>query len=252
MAKPRILAVIPARYRSRRFPGKPLVKIGGQTMIRRVYERARRSAEVDELIVATDDARIEREISGFGGKVELTDPSHANGTLRVAEVAARHPECSYVLNLQGDEPLLEPAAVAQLAERITSGQAGIATLAHHSHDLQRIRSVHSVKVLRDTMGHARYFSRAPLPHLAADKLQDYIQRQGMLLHYGLYAFERTLLCERLTSLPEHPVEAAEGLEQLRWLMHGHEISVGLSAAPSQPVDVPEDVDAVLKALKSPD
>ncbi|MCL4133979.1 UNVERIFIED_CONTAM: hypothetical protein GTU68_053750, partial [Idotea baltica] len=159
-----ILGVIPARYASTRFPGKPLVDIKGKSMIQRVYEQCKKSPELSEVIVATDDARIQDHVLSFGGKVEMTGDHHVSGTERIAEVASRHPEFSHVINIQGDEPYIDPNQISLLCQTLTEApHPDIATLIRPLKDASRLIDPNVVKVVKGNQGQALYFSRAPIP-----------------------------------------------------------------------------------------
>ena len=245
--------VIPARYASTRLPGKPLRLIAGRTMLERVHERAL-AAGADEVWVATDDPRIESACRDFGARVLLTDPRHPSGTDRLAEVARRldfAPE-DIVVNVQGDEPLLAPANVAQVAALLAATPAAsIATLATPITSPEDHVDPNVVKVVRDAGGLALYFSRAPIPwnrEAARHGLTDARRYAGALRHVGLYAYRARVL-GALASLAPTALEMAEQLEQLRALENGLAIAVGLPAEPPGPgVDTEEDLDRVTRLL----
>lgn len=232
-------AVIPARYASTRLPGKPLRSIGGKPMIQHVYERAQASGAA-EVWIATDDARIESACRDFGARVTMTDPAHASGTDRIAEIALRErwSDEDIVVNVQGDEPLLPPQLIDRVAALLVAKpQAGIATLATPIHSLEEFLDPNAVKAVLDKHGLALYFSRAPIPWPREDKTQY----QGALRHLGLYAYRVSVL-KHLTSLQPSTLEVREKLEQLRALEHGIEIAVGIvSEAPPPGVDTEEDL-----------
>jgi 3-deoxy-manno-octulosonate cytidylyltransferase (CMP-KDO synthetase) len=236
----RVLVVIPARYGSTRFPGKALADLGGRPLIVRVAENAARIAEADEVIVATDDARIEAAVRAAGLACEMTG-DHATGTDRIGEVAARHAG-DIVLNLQGDEPLLDPRDVGGLIEAM-HGDPGIdvATCAHPFADEASWRDPNQVKVVRDGQGLALYFSRAPIPGTFPGADVQAFRRAGR--HVGIYGFRRRAL-QRFLALERTPLEITEGLEQLRALENGMRIRVlDLAEAPVG-VDTPEDLEQV--------
>lgn len=242
-----ILAVIPARYGSVRFPGKPLVTIAGMPMIQHVVERVRRAPGVTRVIVATDDERILSAVESFGGEVVMTRTEHRCGTERVAEVAARVPADIYV-NVQGDEPLIEPAAIEAAVSGIKS-DAGmqISTLAAPLRQASALMDPNVVKVVANFNGDALYFSRAPIPWVREAAAGHTVHH---LRHIGLYAFRRAALLEYPT-LPPGELEAAEQLEQLRWLENGYAIGVVQCEYEALSVDVPEDVARVEKILQCP-
>ncbi len=234
------VAVIPARWGSTRFPGKPLVDLAGKPMIQRTWERARQATSLRDAIIATDDARIEAACRGFGATVVRTRADHATGTDRIAEVAAALDD-AIVVNVQGDEPLIDPGALDALVGALASdSEARMATLVHPGTpgDLD---NPHRVKVVLDVRDRALWFSRSPLPFPRDEPAPVWV-------HVGVYAFRRPFLM-RLVQLARTPAERAEGLEQLRALEHGHAIrAVRLERWHSACVDVPEDVPAVLAAL----
>lgn len=242
---PSIVGVIPARYASSRFPGKPLAMIHGRSMIQRVYEQAIRCGQLASVVVATDDARIFDHVEQFGGKAVMTRTDHETGSSRIGELA-RHTEADYFINIQGDEPLIDPGQISQVAGLLLDG-APVATLVYPCPDIIRFHDPNAVKVVLGTRQQALYFSRSPIPHW----------RDGgglppaSWLHIGIYGFRRETLLE-LLELPVHPLEELEKLEQLRWLAHGYEIRCGQSRGPGHSVDRPEDVapiEALLKELE---
>ena len=245
MSPPKVIVVIPARYGSTRLPGKPLIPLAGKPMIQRVYERAKLATRVNRVIVATDDERIVKAVEGFGGEARMTRSEHRTGTERVAEVAAREDGDVFV-NVQGDEPLLDPnaidAAVSSLLEEPPASISTVATLIKTPGD---IMDPNAVKVVLDFDGNAIYFSRAPIPWVrdTASKIQV-----RHLKHLGLYAFQREALLEYPT-LPQGELERIEQLEQLRWLENGWKIRVTEVEHDAISVDVPEDVPRVEKLLQ---
>ncbi len=236
-ASPRaVLGVIPARFAATRFPGKPLATLWGKPMLQHVWERARAARGIDELVIATDDDRIEAAARGFGAAVERTSPACASGTDRVAEVARRRTGHDIVLNLQGDEPELETAAVTALVAVMRADPAlRMGTIAHHEPDLAAMADANVVKVVVDAQGFALYFSRADLAGAS---------RGGPALrHAGVYAFRRDLLLE-FASWPPGALERAERLEQLRAVERGVRIRVVLGEHPFAGVDTPEQLAAL--------
>ena len=245
MGSVKVVVIIPARYASTRLPGKPLVSLAGKPMIQRVYEQARLAARVDSVLVATDDERIVKAVEKFGGEARMTRSNHRTGTERVAEVAA-HEEGEVFVNVQGDEPLLNPASVdAAVASLLEEPAAAISTLATSIKIPAEIMDPNVVKTVLDFDGNALYFSRAPIPWVrdAASKMQV-----RHLKHLGLYVFQRDALLEYPT-LPQGDLERIEQLEQLRWLENGWKIRVAEVEHDAVSVDVPEDVARVEKLLK---
>jgi 3-deoxy-manno-octulosonate cytidylyltransferase (CMP-KDO synthetase) len=245
MSSGTVVVVIPARYGSTRLPGKPLVALAGQPMIQRVYERAKSARTVHRVIVATDDERIIKAVTGFGGEARMTRPDHRTGTERVAEVAA-HVEGDIFVNVQGDEPLLDPAAVdTAVAALLEEPEAAIATVATPIKIPGDIMDPNIVKVVLDFDDNALYFSRAPIPWVRDTGNTVQVRH---LKHLGLYVFQRDALLEYPT-LPQGELERIEQLEQLRWLENGSKIRVAEVEHDAVSVDVPEDVAKVEKLLQ---
>jgi 3-deoxy-manno-octulosonate cytidylyltransferase (CMP-KDO synthetase) len=232
MQNKNVVAIIPARYGSTRFPGKPLALVGGVPMIERVVRRVKGAGVVDRVIVATDDKRIEEAVLSFGGEVVMTPVSCANGTMRChAALSQLDPKPDAIINVQGDEPFVHPEQLKELVHLIRKPGASIATLAHpmKSSDPGREDS-NRVKVVRDLNGKALYFSRSPIPH----------GEGPWLLHVGLYAFTSSAL-DAIINLHPSKLEERENLEQLRWLSHGWKIDVGTTNHRTLSVDTPEDL-----------
>jgi 3-deoxy-manno-octulosonate cytidylyltransferase (CMP-KDO synthetase) len=245
LGKPEVVIVIPARFGSTRLPGKPLVSLAGQPMIQRVYERAKLASQADRVIVATDDERIVKAVESFGGAARMTRPDHRTGTERVAEVAA-HEKGDVFVNVQGDEPLLDPVAVdTAISALLEEPAAAIATVATPIKTPADIMDPNVVKTVLDFDNNGIYFSRAPIPWVrdTASKIQV-----RHLKHLGLYVFQRDALLEYPT-LPQGELERIEQLEQLRWLENGWKIRVAEVAHDAVSVDVPDDVARVEKLLQ---
>lgn len=230
----KVIGIIPARYASTRFPGKPLVLIDGKTMIQRVYEQARQAVSLSEVVVATDDQRIADEVNRFGGRVLMTSSFHQNGTERCAEAAQLLGEhADVVINIQGDEPFIHPETIDQLAQQFKQSETQIATLAIPCNDFEQIKRSSAVKVVLNQQHQAMYFSRSVIPF--------YRNNSGTYLrHIGIYGFRKSVL-EAVVLLPESKLERAEMLEQLRWLENGYTIHVGITQHESQSIDTPEDL-----------
>jgi 3-deoxy-manno-octulosonate cytidylyltransferase (CMP-KDO synthetase) len=248
-----VLAVIPARFASTRFPGKPLVDIAGKPMIQRVWEQVQKATLVDQIIVATDDERIEQAVLAFGGQVMMTRPDHPSGTDRCAEVAAHFPKATVIVNVQGDEPFVHPDMIDLVVEMLAprhqpqSGIAfNIATLAKQIQDTDMITNPNVVKVLRAASGQALYFSRHAVPFIRDTPPEQWIERQLHYKHIGMYGYKREALLQ-IAQLPPSPLEQAESLEQLRWLENGYTIGVQVTEHEAIGVDTPEDL-AKLKGL----
>ncbi|MBF0425680.1 MAG: 3-deoxy-manno-octulosonate cytidylyltransferase [Magnetococcales bacterium] len=233
-----VIAIIPARYAATRLPGKPLADIAGKPMIQHVYERAAR-ARVDRVLVATDDARIEAAVRAFGGEAMLTASTHVSGSDRVAE-AARSLKADWIVNVQGDEPLLHPEMLDQLLEPLRNDPAiPMATLAHPLTDREDFLSPDVVKVVCTRGGFALYFSRAPLP---VARGREGVPREA-LRHIGLYAYRADFL-QQFARLDPTPLEQSEKLEQLRALEHGFPIRVVTTRHHALGVDTPTDLERV--------
>jgi len=240
-----VLAVIPARYASTRLPGKPLALIGGKPMVQHVVARVRQAERVSRVVVATDDARIKNAVESFGGEAVMTRPDHRSGTDRVAEVAAQVPAEVYV-NVQGDEPLIDPATIdAVVAAILDDNSVQIATPCAAILQPNDIMDPNVTKVVRDFDGKALYFSHAPIPWVR-DTGTTIVARHWK--HIGLYAFRRDALLEYPT-LPPGELERIEQLEQLRWLENGFGIHVVETDYDAVSVDVPADIERVEKLLR---
>lgn len=241
----KITAIIPARYASTRFPGKPLVDICGKTMIERVYQRTKQSALIDRVIVATDDERIAAAVTAFGGEVCMTSDQHETGTDRLAEVAATL-SSDLIVNVQGDEPLIEPSMIDQAIEpMINDATISMGTLMVAIDSVDEFLSPNVVKVVTDRSNAALYFSRSPIPCVRdhIDSLKENFGAVKAFKHIGLYVYRREFLLTYPT-LDVTPLESMEKLEQLRALEHGYKIHVAETARPSQGVDTPEDLEKV--------
>jgi 3-deoxy-manno-octulosonate cytidylyltransferase (CMP-KDO synthetase) len=254
---PQCVVVIPARYASSRFPGKPLAIIAGRPMIQHVYERACQARLADMVLVATDDARILAAVEAFGGQAVMTSAAHATGTDRVAEVVAQL-ACDIVVNVQGDEPCIAPAVIDAVIEPLRDDPAvPMATLAHPLREVADFLSPHVVKVVVDRYSNALYFSRAPIPYdrQAWPQVPQLLAAGGMALrlppgcyrHFGLYAYRREVLLH-LAQLPQTALEQVEQLEQLRAMEHGYRLRVVPTTHASIGVDIPDDIARVERVL----
>jgi 3-deoxy-manno-octulosonate cytidylyltransferase (CMP-KDO synthetase) len=245
MAPPRIFAVIPARYASTRFPGKPLALIAGKPMVEHVWRRCQESRAFLQVLVATDDERIREAVERFGGTAVMTSPDCATGTDRVAEVARSRPGVDVWINVQGDEPLLDPKALQLLAGLFSDPQVEMGTLVRPL-EAAEVPNPHVVKAVLAVNGDALYFSRAALPFIREAGHEGSVRRWA---HIGLYGYQHETLL-KLATLPPTPLEEAEKLEQLRALEHGIRIRCGQVHWNTVAVDVPEDVarvEAVMSA-----
>jgi len=244
----KILGVIPARHRAVRFPGKPLALIAGKPLIQHVVEQTLKARRLAEVIVATDDQRIAALVSGFCA-VEMTDPDHPSGTDRVAEVARRR-SCDGIVNVQGDEPLMDPAVIDAVAAALEWCE--MSTAAAPLRDPVEMESSNVVKVVVNAEGRALYFSRRTIPYVrdaASRSAAEQLAAFPFLKHLGIYGYRRATLLQ-LVSFPVSPLERAERLEQLRALEHGVDIAVARVEYAGLGVDVPEDVTRVESILRS--
>lgn len=242
----KILGIIPARYGSSRFPGKPLIDLKGNSMIQRVYEGAKKSTLLSEVIVATDDQRIVEEVERFGGKVMLTNPNHPSGTDRCGEIAAHFNDIDVVINIQGDEPLVDFRQLDVLAKAFENENVQIATLGINHVSMEDILNTNRIKIVLDQHQNALYFSRSPLPNFA-NATGNPLEKYPFLRHIGLYAY-RTETLRQLVDLKPTALEQIESLEQLRWLYYGYPIHVVLTDIETPNIDVPADVEKVLALL----
>lgn len=237
---PQIIGIIPARYASSRFPGKPLVDIGGKPMIQRVYEQCLKSRQLDQVIVATDDARIAAAIRNFGGKVSMTSSQHLSGTDRIAEVAKSMAEDTILVNIQGDEPFINPKTIDQLVELMIETAAPIGTAAIALTDPRAIFDPNVVKVVFSRKQSALYFSRSPIPYQRNVSRESWLEKGQFYKHIGIYAFRQKALQSVSKADPE-ALEQQESLEQLRWLALGYDIKIMLTDQESIGIDSPEDL-----------
>ena len=240
----KIAAIIPARYHSSRFRGKPLVKLQGVPMIERVYRQVKESGKFSpvDIIVATDDQRIFSVVMGFRGNAIMTSPRHLSGSERLWEVVENR-DFDAVVNIQGDEPMVSPGLIAALYDELETGQNEVVTPVYYNHSYEDYLSKHVVKVVVDRNFQALYFSRSPVPFVEKGDFS------GFHHHIGMYGYLKNSL-RRFISLPRSPLEMAEKLEQLRFLENNLPIKVIISQSPSFGVDVPEDVDKIEKMLSS--
>lgn len=235
-----ILGIIPARYASTRFPGKPLVDIAGKSMIQRVYEQAKKCVHLTEVVVATDDTRIYDHVLGFGGATIMTSSDHQSGTDRCAEVALQHPQYNIIINIQGDEPYIDPEQITKLAYCFNDAATQIATLVKKVADEQELFNVNSPKVVINKLSEAVYFSRSPLPHVRGQEQQSWLSYFTYFKHIGIYGYRADVLQE-ITKLPVSSLEKAESLEQLRWIENGYRIKVAETELETHAIDTPEDL-----------
>lgn len=237
----KVLGVIPARYGSTRFPGKPLALINGKTMINRVYHQAKACSQITRLVVATDDYRIFNHVMEFGGEAVMTSPDHVNGTSRCLEVLEKQSdEFDLVVNIQGDEPYLRPEQISELINAMVTGAAPVGTLVKTITDMEELENPNVVKVVRQHSGLALYFSRCMIPYSKPEMVNGFLSKGLYLKHVGVYAYRPRIL-SILPSLQTGSLEQSESLEQLRWLEQGVYITTALTSFDNHAVDVPSDV-----------
>lgn len=245
------IAIIPARYASTRFPGKPLAMLAGKTVIQRVYEQA--FSVLDEAWVATDDERIRTAVEEFGGRVIMTRPDHKSGTDRIEEAAEKiGTHADVIINIQGDEPFIQRSQIETLMQLFDNPDTQIGTLGKRFDTIDAATSPNSPKIVTDLQGFALYFSRSVIPFVRGVDSKEWLAHFPYLKHLGLYAYRREVL-RQITRLPQSPLELAESLEQLRWLENGYRIRVGLTEVETVGIDTPEDLqraEAFLAASQS--
>ncbi len=237
----KILGIIPARYASTRFPGKPLVDINGKSMIRRVYEQALKSKALSKVIVATDDERIFKHVKDFGGYAVMTAATHQSGTDRCAEVILNETEnWDIAINIQGDEPFIFPEQIDAVAACFSDDAIQIATLVKKIENGSELLNPNTPKVVFNTNKQAIYFSRHPIPYNRNAAAGDWLNSQAYYKHIGIYAYRASVL-QNLTKLPVSQLEKTEALEQLRWIENGFKIQVEITTFESVAIDTPEDL-----------
>lgn len=247
----KFLAVIPARYASTRFPGKPLARLGGKPVIRRVWEQV--TQVFADAVVATDDQRIIEAVEAFGGRAVMTSPDHRSGTDRCREAVEKSGGTpDIVVNVQGDEPFIAPSQLRAIARCFDDPSTDIATLVKPftpADGLAALENPNSPKVVLGTAGQALYFSRSVIPYLRGVPREEWLERHTFYKHIGMYAFRRETLFA-VTALPQSALERAESLEQLRWLENGYRIRTGISDVETIGIDTPEDLAKAEAFLKS--
>lgn len=237
-----IVGVIPARYASTRFPGKPLVNILGKTMIRRVYEQAIKCSRLNRVVVATDDDRIASEVNSFGGEFVMTSPSHPSGTDRCAETARilKLSDTDVIINIQGDEPFIDPEQIATLCSCFDNDSVELATLVKSFRQADEVHRDSTIKVVLDKQQYALYFSRAVIPFTREVPKDEKVPLETYVQHIGIYGYRASVL-QKVAQLPPSFLENTEKLEQLRWLENGYRILTARSEHESFSVDTPEDL-----------
>lgn len=251
MSKPTFAGFIPARYASTRFPGKPLADIGGMTMIERVYRQA--SKALDEVYVATDDPRIVTAVEAFGGHVVMTGDHHRSGTDRCYE-AYCNTGCTadVIINIQGDEPFVDPSQIEAIKDCFDDRTTQIATLVRPfdpARGFDALFDKNTPKVVLDDEMNAMYFSRSIIPYVRGYEWNEWLDHTTYYTHIGMYAYRAAVL-RRITTLPQSSLELAESLEQLRWLQNGYRIKCGVSTCPTIGIDTPEDLEQARQYVKT--
>lgn len=245
------IGIIPARYASTRFPGKPLADIGGMTMIERVYRQA--SKALNHVLVATDDARIFDTVEAFGGNAIMTSPDHRSGTDRCFEAYTKSgSDASVIINIQGDEPFVDPAQIEALKSCFDTPQVQIATLVRRynpERGFDALFNPNTPKVVMDSDMNALYFSRSIIPYVRGAEWKEWLDKTTFHTHIGMYAYRADVLAE-IVKLPQSSLELAESLEQLRWLQAGYKIRVGVTDIETIGIDTPADLEAAIKLLNS--
>ena len=243
----KFIGIIPARYASTRFPGKPLAMLGRRTVIQRVYEQV--AAVLEEAYVATDDERIFKAVEEFGGRVVMTRQDHKSGTDRIEEAAEKiGTQADVIINIQGDEPFIQKSQIETLKKLFENPDTQIGTLGKRFDNIEAAANPNSPKIVTDKNGFALYFSRSIIPYIRGKEQTEWLQHFPFLKHLGLYAYRRDVL-RQITQLPQSPLELAESLEQLRWLENGYRIRVGLTDVETVGIDTPEDLRRAEEFLK---
>lgn len=243
----KVIGIIPARYASTRFPGKPLVDIKGKSMIQRVYEQCMKSEVLSMLVVATDDESIRQHVEDFGGHALMTSAEHPSGTDRCSELAESYPEYEIVINIQGDEPLINPGQINLVANCFNDSTVKIASLVKRITTDEELFNENTPKVVLNTEGDALYFSRLPIPFQRSAEKNKWLEKGKYFKHIGIYGYRSQVLSE-LTSLPVSHLEIMEGLEQLRWIENGYSIRMAETIHESQAIDTPADLEKLMALL----
>lgn len=245
------IGIIPARYASTRFPGKPLAMLGGKPVIQRVYEQVK--SVLGQAWVATDDERILQAVEAFGGQAVMTRSDHKSGTDRIEEAAQKiGTTADVIINVQGDEPFIQRSQLQTIIHLFDDPATQIGTIGKPFESMEQVLNPNSPKIVCDVRGYAMYFSRSVIPFVRGQEQDSWLTHFPYLKHLGLYAYRRSVLHE-ITQLPQSPLEQAESLEQLRWLQNGYRIKVGLSDVETVGIDTPEDLaraEAFLSAEKT--
>ena len=239
------IGIIPARFDSSRFPGKPLVDIGGLSMIRRVYNQAKHALSLSEVVVATDDTRIYDHVQSFAANVIMTSKDHRSGTDRCAEVANKVSGFDLAINIQGDEPFIDPQQIDLLVSCFSSQDVQIATLVRQITEMSDLENPNKPKVVLDQAGRALYFSRQAIPFCQRTEKTNWLNTTNYYSHIGIYGYRVDVL-KALAQLDVSTLESTESLEQLRWLENGYRIQTALSSHENDAIDTPEDLQYILQ------
>lgn len=247
-SKKQAIGIIPARYASTRFPGKPLAMINGMSMIERVFRQASSCEKLSDVIVATDDDRIFNHVQSFGGRVMLTSTNHKTGTDRLAEVIRNLENngeyFNLAVNIQGDEPFIQPEQIEKVIAIFNNPEANIGTLVKAADNDADIIDPNVVKVVLSNMGKALYFSRSPIPFVRNGKAGEWFKQHTFYKHIGIYGY-RTEILKKLVQLEPSPLEKAESLEQLRWISNGYEVFAAVTDIETFGIDTPEDLSKLI-------
>lgn len=242
----KIIGIIPARYASTRFPAKALAQIHGKTMVQRVYEQALQASSLQEVIIATDHHMIYEHVQHFGGKVVMTSTAHPSGTDRCYEALQQMgSHADFVINIQGDEPFIQPEQIDILASCLRDTSIQLATLVKKIEDTATLFDPNKPKVVLNAKSEAIYFSRQAIPYLRGEEAWEWMEKHTFYKHIGMYAYRTDILAE-LTRLPVSLLEKAEALEQLRWIENGYRIKVAITPYDSTGIDTPEDLRKALE------
>ena len=244
----KFVIIIPARYQSTRFPGKPLAVLGGKPVIQRVYEQAK--SVLPDVWVATDDDRIFLAVEGFGGKAVMTRADHKSGTDRIQEAAEKiGGDFDVIINIQGDEPFIDPEQINLMVDLISRDDTQLASLAKHIRLEDELYSPNTVKVVMDVEGKALYFSRHPIPFMRNEEMTDWLAKGLFFKHIGIYAYKAETL-RVIAKMPMSALEKSESLEQLRWLENGFDIRMGITDTENVSIDTPSDLQKAESFLTS--
>ncbi|TCC88436.1 3-deoxy-manno-octulosonate cytidylyltransferase [Pedobacter hiemivivus] len=241
----KVLGIIPARYASTRFPGKPLIDIQGKSMIQRVYEQALKATSLNKVVVATDDERIAEAVKNFGGEFVMTGSTHQSGTDRCAEVSQHFPDFDTVINIQGDEPFINPKQIDLLVSCFEEEDVQLATLIKKIHTEEELFNNNIPKVVINSRQEAVYFSRHTIPYIRSAEKDQWLNAHQFYKHIGIYGYTTTTLHE-ITKLLPSSLEVAESLEQLRWVENGYTIQTRITAIETIAIDTPEDLNKIIR------